>query len=128
MINGILNFNISLKTLFGVLVLIAGIFDAYKYRRQTQKLKRNKSSRNISRMFVFIAIICDIVIVLYTVIIKDFILIIIRTLSLYTMCELYYYVWKFYPYKNRKKRKFKKPNLILFLRNTLLPNNIRRHL
>lgn len=128
MINDILNFNISLKTLLGVLVLIAGIFDAYKYRRQTQKLRRNKSSRNISRMFVFIAIICDVVIVLYTVVIKDPILITIRALSLYTMCELYYNVWKFYPYKNKKKRKFKRPNLIIFVWNTLLPNNIRRHL
>jgi len=110
------------------LVLIAGIADAYKYRRQTNKILRKKSSRNISRMFVILAILCDIIIITYCVVIKDIVLTSIRLISLYTMCQLYWCIYKYYPYKTRGLENFKRPSFLIFLKNSLTPNRLAKRL
>lgn len=116
-------FGLDFLTIFKFVVLSAGLMDAYKYRRQTSKIKRNKSSRNISRLFILLAIFSDIMLISYCIYIREAILIIIRSVSLCTMCEVYWNVYKYYSYKNRKKRKFKRPSLWTFFLNSLTPNH-----
>jgi len=109
-------------------VIIAGVADAYKYMRLRQKIMRTKSSRDVSRMFALIAIICDIIFVAYTLIIRDPFLVFVRGIALYTTIDLYYFIYLFYPFKTRGLPNFKRPSLWTFFVNTLQPNGIRKRL
>ena len=111
--------NLDFLTVFKFVVLVAGLLDAYKYRRQSNKIRRTKSSRNLSRLFILFAIFSDMLLISYCIYIKDAILIIIRSASLYTMCEVYWSIYIYYAYKDRKKRKFKRPSFWRFLLNSL---------
>ena len=124
----ILKNNLFFKNIIQFLLIWAGIADAYKYGRLRQKIVRIKSSRSVSRMFSLIAIICDIIFVLYVLIIKDPFLIFVRGLALYTTVDLYYHVYLYYPFKTRNLNNFKRPNLWIFLLNTLEPNSTRQRL
>lgn len=120
--------SIKLIDVLRFLVLITGIMDAIKYRWGTQKIKRTKSAKNISRKFVFTAIMCDVFLIMYCTYIWEPVLIVIRCISLYMMCELYWFVYKYYPYKMRKLDNFKRPTLLTFVVNTCQPNHIRKRL
>ena len=124
----ILRNNLFFKNIIQFLLIWAGFADAYKYSRLRQKIVRVKSSRSVSRMFSLIAIICDIIFVLYVLIIKDPFLIFVRGLALYTTVDLYYHVYLYYPFKTRNLNNFKRPNLWIFLLNTLEPNSTRQRL
>lgn len=124
----ILRSNLFFKNVIQFLVIWAGIADAYKYSRLRQKIVRVKSSKSVSRMFAIIAIICDVIFVLYTLLIRDPFLIFVRGLALYTTIDLYYHVYLYYPFKTRKLNNFKKPSLWAFLVNTLEPNSTRQRL
>jgi uncharacterized membrane protein len=120
--------NISTQFIFSALVLVAGIVDAIKYRWERDKIIQNKSSKNVSRKFAVAAILADLVILSYTFYILDVPLIIIRFLALYTMIELYFAVYNYYPYKGRALRNFKRPSLFKFTINALIPNRLRKRL
>lgn len=124
----VLRSNLFYKKVVQFLVLIAGVADAYKYSRLRQKIMRTKSSRDVSRMFSFIAIVCDIILVAYTLFIRDPFLIFVRSIALYTTIDLYYFIYYFYPFKMRKLDNFKRPSLWIFILNTLEPNHIRKRL
>lgn len=118
----------NFRDILGITIIYLGIVDGWKYLRQRQKVTRMKSSKDISRLFSLSAFICDIGFVGYTILIKDPILIFVRVFALYTTLDLYYHCYLYYPYKDRFKRNFKRPNLITFFINTLQPNNLRSHL
>jgi len=120
--------NLFYKNIVQFLVLVAGIADAYKYSRLRHKITRTKSSRDVSRMFSLIAIVCDIIFVAYTLMIKDPFLIFVRSVALYTTVDLYYYIYFYYPFKTRKLKGFRRPSLWAFILNTLEPNGSRRRL
>ena len=124
----ILRNNLFFKNIIQFLLIWAGIADAYKYSRLRQKIVRVKSSRSVSRMFSLIAIICDVIFVIYVLMIRDPFLIFVRGLAFYTTVDLYYYVYLYYPFKTRKLNNFKRPSLWTFLLNTLEPNHIRKRL
>lgn len=110
------------------LVLVTGFVDAIKYRIETKKIKKNKSSKNVSRMFTLMAIVCDVILLVYVTLIKDPTLFIVRLMSLYFMCELFWFQYLHYPYKCRGLDGFKKPNFLVFLWNACLPNKTRKRL
>lgn len=110
------------------LVLITGFADAVKYRIETNKIKKNKSSKNVSRMFTVIAIVCDVILLVYVILIKDPTLFIVRLMSLYFMIELFWAQYLHYPYRCRGLDGFKRPNFWLFLWNACLSNKIRKRL
>lgn len=116
------------KNILQFLLLWAGVADAYKYSRLRSKIVRNQSSRNVSRMFSLIAIKCDIIFVLYVLLIKDPFLIFVRGIALYTTLDLYYNIYLYYPFKTRKLKNFKKPSLWEFYINSLEPNHSRKRL
>lgn len=118
----------SFKDVLSVLIIYLGIVDGWKYLRQKQKIVRMKSSKDVSRLFSLSAFLCDIGFVAYTILIREPVLIFVRVFALYTTLDLYYHVYLYYPYKERFKRNFRRPNLRTFIINTLQPNNIREHL
>jgi len=79
-------------------------------------------------MFSFIAIVCDVIFVAYTLMIKDPFLVFVRGIALFTTLDLYYHIYLFYPFKTRKLRGFKRPSLWAFILNTLEPNGSRKRL
>lgn len=110
------------------LVLITGFVDAVKYRIETNKIKKNKSSKNVSRRFTLMAIVCDVILLVYVMLIKDPTLFIVRLMSLYFMIELFWAQYLHYPYRCRGLDGFKRPNFWLFLWNACLSNKIRKRL
>lgn len=120
--------NLFFKNILQFLIIWAGVADAYKYSRLRQKIVKNQSSKNVSRMFSLIAIKCDIIFILYVLLIKDPFLIFVRGVALYTTVDLYYHIYLYYPFKTRRLNNFKKPSLWVFLLNTLEFNNTRKRL
>lgn len=107
-------------TILQVLVLITGLFDAYKYKFMAQKVARLKSSRGNSRKFLNASIISRLVLLAYVWFgLHDWILTIVSLIALYTMGEAYYYVYCYYPYRNRGLKNFKKPSIVKFIRHSL---------
>jgi len=110
-------------------VLITGIFDAYKYRLQAIKVCRLKSSREISRMSLMYAIFHRIPLLLYVwLVLNDKILIIISCMALYTMLESFYHVYEFYPYRGRGRKNFKKPSMWVFVKDIFSKNTYGKRL
>jgi hypothetical protein len=118
----------DILVIFRFLVLVTGFVDAIKYKIETNKIKKNQSSRNVSRLFTVLAIICDIILLGYVILIKEPTLFIVRLMSLYFMCELYWWQYIYYPYKCKGLNGWKRPNLWKFLVNSLQPNKTRKRL
>ena len=111
------------------LVFITGFLDAYKYKFIAQKVSRLKSSREISRKFLNVSIINRIVLLIYVwFILHDTILTVVSLIALYTMCEAFYYVYSYYPYRNRGLKNFKKPSILKYTLNSLQSNRKRKRL
>lgn len=111
------------------IVLIASIADSYKYKFLSNKISRLKSSREVSRKFINISIFYRVFLLLYSyLILEDWMMIWSCFIALYTLAEAFYYVYLYYPYKNRKKKGFKRPSLKTYAWNSLLPNRIRKRL
>lgn len=111
--------------LFGFIVLIAGVLDSYKYRLLVKKIKNLKSSNGVSRQFINIAIFHKIVLSIWAVFyLKDYVVALSSLLALYTSLELWYFCWKFFPFLGRGKFGYKKPKVLKYIWNSLLPNKI----
>jgi hypothetical protein len=122
-------FNLEVaKTVFGVLLIITGIFDAGKYSLQAWKIDKAQSAKVQSRKFVMMAIGNDLVKTAYSILIMDAYIFISSVLAMICMLHLWAVVYKHYPYKHRGLHHFKKPNIIIFTLNACMPNNIRERL
>jgi uncharacterized protein with PQ loop repeat len=119
---------INLQNIVGWLLIYGGILDAYKYIIQGLRIKQDKSAKSISRRFINYAIFCDIIKLLYSIIIKDFYIFTISIIALICMEFMWYEMYIYYPYKNRNLLNFKRPNIFIYIINSLLPNNQRKRL
>jgi len=120
---------VTAKSLFGIFLILTSIGDGFKYTIQAIKIRQNKSSKNISRKFLNLAILNDIVKLIYGAITPtDFYIITSSLFALICMCHMYYEQWVFYPYKKRGLINFKHPNIFIYIVNSILPNRLRRHL
>ncbi len=121
-----------IKDIAGVILIIFGYLDAIKYHFQSQKIKQAKTAIGNSRKFINLAIINDFYRFFYFIFIdNNYYVLITAILALIFMLELYWNIYIFYPYKQYPKSKttvLKRPNIILYIYNSLLPNKIRRHL
>jgi len=120
--------NITLKDIFGILLIVTSIFDAIKYSLQAAKIRHTKTAKSQSRKFINFAILNDIVKLIYGFVITDWFIIISSILAIGCMLDLWYTTFLYYPYRCRGLIGFKKPNLIFYFINSILPNRIRKRL
>ena len=120
--------NLMLKDIFGGLLIISSILDAIKYTLQANKIRHTKNAKSQSRKFINFAIVNDIVKLIYGWLIFDWFIIISSLLAIGCMLDLWYTTYWFYPYRMRGCSNFKRPNLLLYLVNSILPNSIRKRL
>jgi hypothetical protein len=117
-----------LVNVFGVLLICTGILDAAKYFIQGRKIQVAKSAKNFSRQFMNFALGNDIIKLMYGLIIWDFYIILTSILALVTMIYMWYEIYLHYPYKRRGLINFKRPNILIYVINSLLPNTLRKKL
>lgn len=120
--------NLMLKDIFGGLLIISSILDAIKYTLQANKIRHIKNAKSQSRKFINFAIVNDIIKLIYGWLIFDWFIIISSLLAIGCMLDLWYTTYWFYPYRMRGCSNFKRPNLLLYLVNSILPNSIRKRL
>jgi hypothetical protein len=119
---------LTLRNFVGFILLITGLFDALKYRWNSQKIRQAKTAQGHSRKFINMAIVNDLVRIVYAVIIRDAYIFWVSVLASICMFELFWTIYQYYPYKRRKLPGFKKPSLMAYTINSVLPNNQRKRL
>jgi|GEM_PF-6013101 len=119
---------LTAKNIVGILVVITGILDAIKYWIQANKIKRLRSAKGMSRRFINFAILSDLTKIAYSFLIRDIYIFSISALACVCMFYMFYEIYLYYPYRNRKRDYFKRPSLIIYTINSLLPNKLRKHL
>jgi len=117
-----------LKEILGGLLIVTSIFDAVKYSIQARRIQKDKTAKSMSRKFINFALINDFVKLGYGIIILDLFIIVSSILALICMIDLWWQIYKFYPYRMRGCVHFKRPNILLYIINSMLPNSIRRKL
>jgi hypothetical protein len=118
----------TLKQIFGALLIFTSVFDAIKYSIQANKIKKVQTAKSMSRRFINWAMMNDIVKLFYGIMIIDVYIILSSLLALVCMTHLWIVIYLYYPYRMRGCPNFKRPNVLLYLINSLLPNKIRRRL
>lgn len=112
----------------GFILVITGIFDSIKYHWSASKIRKLRSAKGQSRKFINAALINDLIRIIHVVIIPDIYLIISSILALIFMLEHWYMVYWYYPYRKRGLINFRRPNIVLYIINSFLPNSIRKRL
>jgi len=120
--------NTALKDIFGGLLILTSIFDAIKYSLQARKIQKEKTAKSMSRKFINFALMNDFVKLGYGIIIQDLFIIFSSILALVCMIDLWWQIYWWYPYRYRNLLNFKRPNIILYIINSIVPNKIRKHL
>ena len=116
------------KQVVGALLVFTSIFDALKYAVQANKIRKQQSAKGMSRRFTNWAISNDIVKLTYGIILIDIYIIASSFMALGCMFYLWIETYLWYPYKHRGLSNFKRPNILLYLINSIIPNSIRKHL
>ena len=111
------------------IVFSTSILDCWKYKIISNKISRLKSSREHSRTFLNISIIYRFFLLIYSFfILDDWVIYGSCCFALYTLIEAFVAMYNHYPYKGRGLKNFKKPSLLKYTINSLLPNHIRKRL
>lgn len=117
-----------IKEIFGIALIITSIFDAIKYSIQANKINKVKSAKAMSRKFINFALLNDLIKLGYGFVIWDMYIIWSSVLALFCMIHLWWMIYLWYPYRMRGCNNFKRPNIVLYFINSLLPNSIRKKL
>jgi len=117
-----------LKMLAGVCLIVLGLADGYKYILQAEKLRRTKSARGQSRMFINLAWGVDLGKIICGIIVLEKWLIITTLIGFICVMYLFFITYRYYPYRRRGLSNFKRPNIALYTINSWLPNSLRRRL
>jgi len=120
--------NYTLKDFIGGLLIITSLFDAWKYIWQSKAIKKVGTAKGHSRKFINAAIFNDIIKLCYGFIILDIFIITSSILALVTMGYNFYIIYKYYPYRCRGLDGFKKPNILYYIINSIIPNRLRKRL
>lgn len=118
----------TIKQILGALLVFTSIFDALKYSLQARKVVHVGTAKAISRNFINWAIGNDVVKFIYGLAILDIYIILSSIMALICMLHLWIVVYLYYPYRMRGCPNFKRPNIFLYIINSLLPNSIRKKL
>jgi len=117
-----------LKLFFGVSLIILGTLDGIKYYWFGQKIIKANSSKSYSRKGLNFAILNDIIRILYGIYILDWYIILSSLFASVTMIYCWWQIYLYYPYRYRNLLNFKRPGILLYTINSILPNKIRRRL
>ena len=126
--NNILNL-ILVIDFWGIGLLLVRFLDGYKYHIESSALRRTKVAYGRSRRFINYAWSADAYMIAYLFIHKrDWYLVVSCIIALGFMTEYWITLYNKYPYRMRGCINFKKPNIIIYLLNSILPNCLRRRL
>lgn len=115
--------------IFGALVLLFGLLDAWKYRILTNKITKYNSSKGQSRAFCNIAVVHKLFLSIWAIFyLHDVVVAVSTLLALYTSIQLWVTIWRFYPYYGRGRFGFKKPNICYYIYHSLLPNGVAKRI
>ena len=119
-----------IKNAAGIILVIWGYLDGYKYHLNASKIRQVKSSNGHSRKFINLALGNDFYKILYFLLIDpNYYMILVSALASVFMLELWWETYRYYPYhRYPKKCIVKRPNIFLYIWNSLIPNRHRRHL
>ena len=117
-----------ITNIIGVLFVCTGILDGVKYKWNADKIRQVRTSRGHSRQFINVALLNDVVRTSYGFMIGDWYIVISSLFAMVFMIDLFVTIYTFYPYKNRNKTWFKKPNIFEYFINSILPNSISKKL
>ena len=120
--------NLILKDFLGGLLILTSIFDAFKYSLQARKIAKEKTAKSMSRKFINFALTNDFVKLGYGIVIGDLFIISSSILALICMIDLWWQIYWYYPYRMRGCYNFKRPNILLYIVNSILPNKLRKKL
>jgi len=121
--------NPIIRHLAGIVLVLWGYSDGIKYHFQTQKIKEVKSAKGSSRKFINLALGNDKYKLFYFFfIIRDFYVLLTSFIALFFMYELFFIIYKYYPYRMRGCSNFKRPSLWDYFVNSLVPNKHRKRL
>ncbi len=112
----------------GLLLIVTGIFDAYKYHWGAKAIRKARTARGHSRKFMNVAIWNDATRIAYLSFRWDAFLMISSLLAIICMLEMWWAVYWFYPYKRRKQKNFKRPSLMVYVINSIQSNKTRKRL
>ena len=123
MINQNILFSIS-----GILLTITGLCDGYKYHWSANSIRRIGTAKGRSRKFINAALINNLMRISHCILVGNLWVVLSSLFSLIFMIEHWFVVYWYYPYRKRTQFGFKRPSILLYLINSLLPNKIRRRL
>jgi hypothetical protein len=118
----------------GVYLLVTGFLDAYKYHWQSEAIKKVGLARGHSRKFINAALHNDQVRIIYLTLCymvynrMDWFLMSSSLIAVVFMVELWYTIYKYYPYRRRGMLYFKRPNMFVYFINSLQSNKTRKRL
>ena len=116
------------KYIFGNLLIITSFFDAWKYIWSAKAIKKIGIAKGHSRKFLNAAIFNDLIKLIYGICVQDIFIISSSILALLTMGYNFYILYLYYPYRYRTLINFRRPNIFLYLINSIIPNSMRKRL
>jgi hypothetical protein len=129
LLNSIFTMEFTVKTVFGLIITFFGYLDAWKYYIEARKIAYVKSSRGHSRKFINIAIANDLIRLVYFLTIdRNLYLLISCLFALIFMGMMFWQIYLWYPYRKRGLNNFKRPNILIYTINSLMPNSLRKRL
>ena len=117
-----------LRNVIGSLLVVTSIFDALKYSIQAHKISKIRTAKAMSRRFINWSLMNNIVKLVYGFTIPDSYIILSSILALICMLHLWFTIYIYYPYRMRGCVHFKRPNLLAYFINSVLPNSLRKKL
>lgn len=117
-----------LKEIIGIVLIFSSLLDSWKYIWAAQKIKQIKTAKGQSRKFINAALCNDIIKLCYGIVIVDTFIILSSIFALITMIYNFIIIYLYYPYRMRGCYHFKRPNIFIYLINSLLPNSLRKKL
>jgi fatty acid desaturase len=117
-----------LKTILGIALIISGLMNGIRYRWSALKIKEVKTAKGHSRKSMLTAVLDDAIKLLYGIVLLDINLISSASICLVFMVYKSIIIYLYYPYRMRGCANFKRPPIVLYFINSILPNRIRRRL
>ena len=117
------------KEITGFILIFWGYVDGLKYHFEACKIRDHQSSKGHSRKFINMAMGNDIYRLFYFFFVdRNYYVLITSAIALLFMFEMFWQQYKYYPYRMRGCVNFKRPTILLYLINSILPNKLRRRL